>query len=210
MQTDQLNKIINFRRELHQFPELSGYEEGTATRICKFIRNFSDARVVEGLGGCGLALVHTFSDEGPTVMIRCELDALPIHEVNSFEHRSTVNGVSHKCGHDGHMAIVVGLAWWLSEQSFKRGQVILLFQPAEETGQGAASVIADPKYEKLQPDYVFALHNIPGEPLHTVICVDPVSLFTEHHMHRGQYSKVIIFNMVISKSMKCLVNLRHR
>jgi len=164
-----LEKIKAFRKELHQHPELSGEEIETAHRIKKFLTNYSPAKVIEGIGGHGLAAIYSFGGDGPVIMIRCELDALPIEESNLFEYRSVVEGVSHKCGHDGHMAMVAGLIFWIKEQTFRHGKIILLFQPAEETGKGARAVIEDPKFKELKPDYVFALHNIPGEPLNTII-----------------------------------------
>ncbi len=166
-----LKKIEDLRKELHSHPELSGKEVQTAIRIKKFVEENNNTEIITGLGGNGLAVKYTFSDEGPVVMIRCELDALPIDEPNSFNHRSTTAGVSHKCGHDGHMAIVAGISSFINEQGFDRGSLILLFQPAEETGKGAAAILKDPKFETLQPDYVFALHNIPGEPLNSIITV---------------------------------------
>lgn len=105
------------------------------------------------------------------MLVRCELDALPIGEPNNFAYRSRNAGYSHKCGHDGHMAIVAGLAPWLQEQTFAEGRVILLFQPAEETGEGANAIMKDPKWAALQPDLVLALHNIPGAPMHQIIRV---------------------------------------
>ena len=119
-----------------------------------------------------MAFCYHFSDEGPTVAIRCELDALPITEHNQFAHQSTVSGVSHKCGHDGHMTIVAGLSPWLKEQDFTRGKVILLFQPAEEVGKGANEMLQDVRLAALEIDYMFALHNIPGEKLHSIITMD--------------------------------------
>src|SRR5690606_35881140 len=102
----------------------------------------------------------------PTILIRCELDALPIKETNDFEYRSVERNISHKCGHDGHMAIVAGLAAVLGKNRPKKGRVVLLFQPAEENGAGAVQVLKDKKFKKITPDYVFALHNLPGYPLH--------------------------------------------
>ena len=78
-------------------------------------------------------------------------------------------GKSHKCGHDGHMVMVAGLAKQLQENRPKRGNVILLFQPAEETGQGAQAMVVDEQFSKLQPDYAFALHNLPGYPTGQVL-----------------------------------------
>jgi amidohydrolase len=87
---------------------------------------------------------------------------LPIDEENAFEHKSVYENISHKCGHDGHMSIVSGLIPILSENKIKKGKVVLLFQPAEETGQGASLVLSDAKFTKLKPDFAFALHNLPG------------------------------------------------
>jgi len=164
-----LEKIKALRKELHQHPELSGEEIETAQRVKKFLINYPPAKIIEGIGGHGLAAIYSFGGDGPVIMIRCELDALPIEESNLFEYRSAVEGVSHKCGHDGHMAMVAGLIFWIKEQTFGHGKIILLFQPAEETGKGARDVIEDLKFKELKPDYVFALHNIPGEPLNTII-----------------------------------------
>ncbi|MEH6407928.1 MAG: amidohydrolase [Leeuwenhoekiella sp.] len=164
-----LNKIKKLRKDLHQNPELSGKEINTAKRIKAFINAHNPTEIIENIGGNGLAAIYNFSDNGPVVMIRCELDALPISETNTFDHRSAFENISHKCGHDGHMAIVAGLIFWIKKQHFKKGKIILLFQPAEETGKGAKAVLDDLKFEKLKPDYVFALHNIPGEKLHSII-----------------------------------------
>lgn len=167
-----IEKIKLLRKELHRYPELSGQETETAKLIKTFIEKHHHTKIIENIGGNGLAVVHQFSNSGPTIVIRCELDALPIEEVNNFEHRSLTNGVSHKCGHDGHMAIVAGLVFWLKEQDFKNGKVILLFQPAEETGTGAPDVLKDDRFSELNPDYIFALHNIPGQPLHSIITLN--------------------------------------
>lgn len=167
-----IDKVKALRKELHKYPELSGHETETAERIKKFIAENHVAKIIENIGGNGLAVIHEFSSSGPNIVIRCELDALPIEEVNDFEHRSLNDGISHKAGHDGHMAMVAGLVLWLKGQDFKTGKVILLFQPAEETGTGAPDVLNDARFRDLQPDYLFALHNIPGQPLHSIIILD--------------------------------------
>lgn len=166
-----IENIKLLRKELHRYPELSGQETETAGRIKKFIEKNHSTKIIENIGGNGLAVIHGFLNNGPTIVIRCELDALPIEEVNDFEHRSLNNGISHKCGHDGHMAIVAGLDFWLKEQNFKNGKVILLFQPAEETGTGALDILNDDRFRELRPDYMFALHNIPGYPLHSIVTI---------------------------------------
>ena len=163
------SEIINLRKELHTHPELSSSEVETVGRIKRFIEKYNPTSIIENVGGNGLAAVYEYPQKGKTICIRCELDALPIQEENTFSHHSKIKGISHKCGHDGHMAIVSGLIFWIKNQSFKAGKIILLFQPAEETGEGAARVINDEKFKKLKTDYVFALHNIPKLPLNSII-----------------------------------------
>lgn len=159
-----MNPVIRLRRELHREPELSGSEARTARRIREFFEPLGPDATIEGLGGHGLAFVFESSEAGPTVMLRCELDALPIAEANAVDHRSVREGVSHKCGHDGHMAILAAVGTGLAERRPRRGRVVLLYQPAEETGAGAAAVLADPAFERIRPDIAFALHNLPAFP----------------------------------------------
>ena len=162
---------VAFRHLLHQNPELSGQERKTARRIIDFTSQCAPSAIIDRLSRYGVAVVYTFADDGPTLLFRCETDALPIQDVNTYAHRSTVSGVSHKCGHDGHAAIVAGLAPWLSQGTFHTERVVLLFQPAEETGKGAIAVIEDPRFAPYRPDYAFALHNVPGYRLHEVVWV---------------------------------------
>ena len=164
--------LIVLRRELHQYPELSSQEAKTAARISEYVGQFNPSQIITQIGGHGMAVCYEFGNEGPVVAIRCELDALPIQEDNPLSYQSKYSGVSHKCGHDGHMSIVAGLSYWLEQQSFEKGKVILLFQPAEETGQGGELVLQDQKFLDLNIDYLFALHNIPGEAKHKVLIMD--------------------------------------
>ncbi|MCP9234306.1 amidohydrolase [Lewinella sp. JB7] len=167
-----IDRLERLRKTLHRFPDLSGAEGGTAERIRHFIREHAAAEIIGDMGDQSFAAVYAFPGPGPTVMIRCELDALPITETGELAHRSTVAGVSHKCGHDGHMAIACGVLQWLTERSFAGGRVAVLFQSAEETGRGARQVVGSEAFRSIAPDYVFALHNIPGEPLHEIITVE--------------------------------------
>ncbi len=169
-----MDAAIELRRDLHRSPELSGAESGTARLIRSFFARLAPDAIVERIGGDGLAVVFDGPLPGPSVMLRCELDALPIQELNDFAHRSATPGVSHKCGHDGHMAILAAVGAGLARERPARGRVVLLFQPAEETGQGAAAVIADPRFEEIRPDFSFALHNLPGFPLGQVVLRDGV------------------------------------
>lgn len=164
-----MEELIQFRQELHKHPEVSGNEKETAKRVLNFLSNYPPSKVITNLGGAGILAIYKGKKVGKSVLFRCELDALPIQEINTFEHKSSIDGVSHKCGHDGHMAILCGLAKALHENPLKKGTVMLLFQPAEENGSGAQAVIEDSKFDVIKPDYAFALHNLPGFPLHEIV-----------------------------------------
>ena len=167
-------QLISLRHELHRIAELSGKEHKTSKKIIETIQNYRPDRITEGIGGEGVAFTFDGNETGPSIVIRAELDALPIPEENEIEYRSQHPDNGHKCGHDGHMAIAVGVARYLSEYPPAKGTVHVLFQPAEETGQGAERILEDGKFEKLQPDYIFALHNLPGYPLKQVIVKEGV------------------------------------
>jgi len=160
-QTD-LQTLIAFRKDLHRHPEVSGKELKTAKRVKEFFQQHKSDQVIEKMGGHGIAIIYKGTHPGPTTMIRCELDGLPILEENKFEYRSVNKGSFHGCGHDGHMAIVAGVGMHLAKNTPDIGNVVLLYQPAEETGEGAEKVLNSKKFNKLQPDYAFALHNLPG------------------------------------------------
>ncbi|RBP09671.1 amidohydrolase [Roseiarcus fermentans] len=164
---DDLSALAAWRKALHRAPDLSGREEATAREVRRFLAPTRPDRIVTGLGGHGLAFVYQGAGPGPTVLLRAELDALPIEEVSTVAHRSDRPGVAHLCGHDGHMAILAGVARALAAERPKRGRAVLLFQPAEEDGSGAEAVLADPKFSDIAPDFCFALHNMPGLPLGT-------------------------------------------
>lgn len=155
-------ELVAFRHKLHRMPELSREEAQTAQEIRAVLVATNPDRLITGLGGHGIAAVYEGAQPGPTVMIRAELDGLPIEEISEIPYRSTVPGKGHLCGHDGHMTILTGLARLLGRRRPQSGRVVLLFQPAEEDGSGAAAVVADPRFRELTPDFAFALHNLPG------------------------------------------------
>ncbi len=163
------DQLITLRHQLHQNPELSGNEEVTSNAIVNFIKSANPTQIITRIGGFGIAALYDSSKSGPTVLLRADMDALPIQESNGFEHRSRVNGVAQLCGHDGHTAILAGVAHLLNAEPISKGRAVLLFQPAEEIGQGAAAVIADSKFTDIKPDYAFALHNLPGFELGKVL-----------------------------------------
>jgi len=164
-----ISELIKLRRELHKYPEKSGEEIGTAKKIKTFLKKHKPDKIIEEIGGYGIAAVFEGEKEGPAVLFRCDLDALPIDEINTFSYKSKNKGVAHKCGHDGHMTIISGLAEAISKNRPKAGKVILLYQPSEENGMGAGYILDDQKFDSIRPDYVYALHNLPGFPKSSII-----------------------------------------
>jgi amidohydrolase len=158
---ETLTLLTAVRKELHAHPEVSEREHATQKRILSFLKEHTNADAMK-LAKTGVMAIFDSNKPGPTILIRGDIDALPIQEINTFEHRSINDGVSHKCGHDGHTAILLGLAIQLTKDSPMNGKVLLLFQPAEENGKGAEAVLSDSVFKKEQIDYVFALHNLPG------------------------------------------------
>jgi len=156
--------LTSFRPELHRTPELSGEEIATAKRISSALGELAPDRLVAGLGGHGVAAVFDSGKEGPTVMFRAELDALPIEEASGAAWSSERPGKAHLCGHDGHMTILLALGRLLSRRRPKTGRCVLMFQPAEEDGSGARAVVASPDFGSIRPDWAFAIHNEPGLP----------------------------------------------
>lgn len=163
------NTLIAFRKVLHQYPEVSGNEHETARRVVDFLTPCTPSRLLTHVGGTGIIATWEGEAPGPEILIRAELDALPITEINDFSYKSNYEGVSHKCGHDGHATILCGVAAWLSANLPQKGKVHLLFQAAEENGEGAKAMLNDVRFQSINPDRVYALHNLPGFPLHAVV-----------------------------------------
>lgn len=150
------------RRNLHRLAELSGCESKTSEYIRSILQEYNPSKLVSGIAGHGLCAEFNFKNTGPTIMLRADLDALPITAGES-EYCSHDPNVSHRCGHDGHMAMILGVLQHL--EGFNKGRLILFFQPAEETGQGALFSLQDEYFKNLKVDLVLGLHNIPGEKL---------------------------------------------
>ena len=157
-------ELVRLRKELHQHPELSGQEKWTSARIISELQIFNPDQLMENLGGFGLAAIF-IPENGrfdKTILFRAELDALPLHESSDLPHSSKNSGVMHACGHDGHMAILLGLAKKIRKKTFSDKRYILLFQPSEETGRGAGQLLHDDRFKDLRIDCGYALHNLPG------------------------------------------------
>lgn len=162
--------LKKIRKQLHQHPERSGQEEKTAKYILKQLREIGVDRIHHQFSQHSILAELNTQQSGKTILFRCELDALPIQEKNNFDHRSQNEGTSHKCGHDGHMSMILGLAEQLVENPPTGGRFLLLFQSAEETGEGAASILASEFLDQFEIDHAFALHNVPGYPRGSIVC----------------------------------------
>lgn len=160
---------IQFRHHLHQNPDLSGKEYESQKFIKKQLVELGyDSQAI---GNTSLILPLSFSEKGKSILIRADFDALPIQEQNDgLSYKSLKPGVSHKCGHDGHAAILFSLAQKIKAKPFRAGKALLLWQASEENGKGAQSVLEDPIFSQFEYDEAFALHNIPGEDLGTILC----------------------------------------
>lgn len=159
-----LIELTEFRRTLHMWPEISGEETRTADTIVKALQALDPTRILTNLGGHGVAAVFDSGTEGPTVMFRAELDALPVQELSDAPWVSQVPGRGHLCGHDGHMTMLLALGRLIRRNPMRSGRVVLMFQPAEEDGSGAKAVVADPAFKDIAPDWAFAIHVEPGRP----------------------------------------------
>ncbi|HCC71991.1 MAG TPA: amidohydrolase [Bacteroidales bacterium] len=167
--------LVKLRRELHSYPEIAGHEKATAEKLKEYISQYKPDRIITGLGGHGIAFIYKGEEHGKKILFRADLDALPIKEISERPYRSVYTDRAHLCGHDGHITILAGLAEILHRNRPLKGEIILLFQPSEETGEGATMVLSDNKFrEEVEPDYVFALHNLPGYPENTIIIKDSV------------------------------------
>ena len=162
-----LQDIVDLYRHFHAHPELSFQEEQTAARLAQELRTLG-AEVATGIGGHGVA-AFIRNGEGPTVMLRSDLDALPVTEKTGLVYSSQVRvknekgvevGVMHACGHDVHIANLIAVARYLSEnKDLWKGTLMLIGQPAEERGAGAIAMLQDGLFERFpQPDYALALH----------------------------------------------------
>ena len=166
----QKDTFYQIRRELHQHPELSGHEARTARFVEDKLQAFHPTKVIRHVGGHGLLVEYFFSEDGPTLLFRADMDAIAVQEPDDIPHHSQTPGVAHKCGHDGHTTILLRFARMLSERPLPKGRVLLLFQPAEENGSGSKAVLDTKVLDYYKIDKAFALHNIPGYPASAVLC----------------------------------------
>jgi len=154
-------EIQAIRHDLHAHPELCYEEHRTAEIVAERLTAWG-IPVVRGLGVTGVVGIIKNGSSNRAIGLRADMDALPIQELNGFAHASTHAGKMHACGHDGHTAMLLGAAHYLSQHRNFDGTVYLIFQPAEEGGGGAKRMIDDGLFERFPMDAVYGMHNWPG------------------------------------------------
>lgn len=162
-----LAEIVAIRRDLHAHPELSFNEHRTADVVARELVACG-LEVHRGLAGTGVVGVLRMGSGRRAIGLRADMDALPVEEKNDFAHRSTHSGCMHACGHDGHTAMLLGAARYLTSQREQLdfdGTVYFIFQPAEESEGGALVMVNEGLFEAFPMDAVFGLHNWPGIPV---------------------------------------------
>jgi len=159
---DSSSAIQEIRRNIHAHPELRFEENRTSQLVAEALSSWG-IEVFRGMGKTGV-VGRLIGDLGPGKMIglRADMDALPLQEHNTFSHSSKNPGKMHACGHDGHTAMLLGAAEYLSNHRDFKGTVIFIFQPAEEGGAGAREMIKDGLFKQFPCDAVFGMHNWPG------------------------------------------------
>jgi hippurate hydrolase len=164
---DLIEPLIAFRRDIHAHPELGFCEHRTAGRIAEQLRALG-MEVHEGIGKTGVVGVLRHGTSNRAVGLRADMDALPIHEQTNLPYASTTPGSFHGCGHDGHVAMLLGAAQYLSRSRNFDGTVNFFFQPAEEGQGGAREMVNEGLFDRFPCDRVFGLHNWPDLPAGTI------------------------------------------
>ncbi|MBX9922890.1 MAG: amidohydrolase [Rhabdochlamydiaceae bacterium] len=159
---------IKIRHHLHRIPELQYEERKTGAFIASTLRSYG-YEIQEGIGKTGIVVILDSGKPGKTIAFRADIDALPISEATGSAHQSTHPGVMHACGHDGHTATLLLVARILQQiKPQLRGKIKLIFQPAEEGGNGSSAMIQDGVLKHPSVDAIFGYHNWPGLPLNSI------------------------------------------
>ncbi len=162
-----LPEITEWRRDLHENPEILFETHRTSAIVAEKLEAFGCDEIVTGIGRTGVvAVIKGKSDtSGKVIGLRADMDALPIHEQTGLDYASKTDGAMHACGHDGHTAMLLGAAKYLSETRNFDGTVVVIFQPAEEGGGGGKEMCDDGMMERFGIQEVYGMHNWPGKPV---------------------------------------------
>lgn len=161
------DEIAAWRRDLHEHPEILFDTHRTSALIAEMLKAFGCDEVVEGIGRTGVVGVikGKADSSGKVIGLRADMDALPIHEQTGLDYASKTPGAMHACGHDGHTAMLLGAAKYLSETRNFDGTVVVIFQPAEEGGGGGREMCEDGMMDRWGIQEVYGMHNWPGRPV---------------------------------------------
>jgi hippurate hydrolase len=167
-----INRIADFtpdmtawRRHLHTIPELMFACHQTAAFVVDRLRDFGITDIHTGIATTGVVAIIEGRGDGPTIGLRADMDALPMHEETGLPYASLHDGKMHACGHDGHTTMLLGAARYLAETRNFKGRVALIFQPAEEAGGGGDIMVKEGILDRFDITEVYALHNAPGTPV---------------------------------------------
>ncbi len=162
-----LPEITAWRRDLHENPEILFDTHRTSAIVAERLAEFGCDTIETGIGRTGVVGVikGKTNTSGKVIGLRADMDALPIHEATGLEYASKTDGAMHACGHDGHTAMLLGAAKYLSETRNFDGTVVVIFQPAEEGGGGGREMCEDGMMDKFGVQEVYGMHNWPGKPV---------------------------------------------
>ncbi len=160
-------EITAWRRDIHENPEILFETHRTSALVAEKLKAFGCDEVATGIGRTGVVgVIRGKSDsQGRVIGLRADMDALPIHETTGLDYASKTDGAMHACGHDGHTAMLLGAAKYLSETRNFDGTVVVIFQPAEEGGGGGREMCEDGMMERWGVQEVYGMHNWPGQPV---------------------------------------------
>lgn len=158
-------EMEGWRKHLHQIPEIGFDCFETSAFVAGKLREFGITAVHEGIAKTGIVAIIEGREEGPTIGLRADMDALPMQEETGLDYASKTKGAMHACGHDGHTTMLLGAAKYLAETRNFAGRVALIFQPAEEDGGGGGRMVEAGIMDRFDISEVYALHNAPGQPL---------------------------------------------
>ncbi|MEO4000682.1 M20 aminoacylase family protein [Mesorhizobium sp. CAU 1732] len=160
------DEVTGWRQHLHTIPELLYDVHQTSAFVAEKLRAFGCDEVVPGIGRTGVVgIIKGNLGAGPTIGLRADMDALPLTEITGKPYASQTAGRMHACGHDGHTAMLLGAAKYLSETRNFAGSVAVIFQPAEEGGAGGKAMVDDGMMDRFGISRVFGMHNMPGLPV---------------------------------------------
>ncbi|MDQ0252986.1 amidohydrolase [Evansella vedderi] len=208
-QENLTNRLLEIRKELHRFPEVSSKEFKTTERLKEWLTEVGYSILPLDVE-TGLVAEISGALAGPTVAYRTDIDALPIQEETGLSFASTIEGVSHACGHDMHMTIALGAAFTLAEKRDQlKGTVRFIFQPAEETTQGARQLIEAGLFEDGKIQAVFGVHNQPGIPAgkvgvtdhHLMGAVDTIKIKVTGHSGHGAIPQNAVDSVVAGSAI---------